>query len=184
MSTGRALGRWLFQNRSGVPLPLIGVELLVGEPRWLLIGLAVTLMGEAIRLWAVGHIGPRSRTRGEDTWGVVDTGPYARVRNPLYLGNGLMFIGVGLACGPLWALTWIALLGTHYSLVVRWEEANLSEKIGDPYKDYLARVPRWFPIGPQKAGGSWDAQGALRSERWTIVAIVVVYGILVARTFL
>lgn len=144
----------------------------------------MTLAGEAIRLWAVGHIGPRSRTRGDDTWGVIDTGPYARVRNPLYLGNGLMFIGVGLACGPVWAAAWVALLGVHYSLVVRWEEANLSRQLGEPYLDYLARVPRWLPVGPARPGGEWDARGALRSERWTLTAIVVVYALLAARAYL
>jgi len=177
-------GRWLFVNRGWAPVPILAAELALGAPSvpgWAA-GLALVAVGEGIRMWGVGHIGPKSRTRGDETWGVIDTGPYGRVRNPLYLGNIVMFTGIGAVCGPLWALAWLVLLGVHYTLIVRWEESNLRDKLGDPYVDYLARVPRWLPLGPGNPGGGWDAAGAFKSERSTLLAAAVVLVLLYARS--
>ena len=174
MSEGASarIGRLLFVNRGWAPVPILIAELALGVPSpsgWIA-GLALVALGEATRMWGVGHIGPRSRTRGDDTWGLVDTGPYGRVRNPLYLGNVLMFTGLGAICGPLWAALWCLALCTHYTFIVRWEESNLRKKLGNPYADYLNRVPRWLPLGPGKGGGSWDGLTALKSERSTLMA--------------
>ncbi len=179
-------GRWLFVNRGWAPVPLLLLQLALGAPAaagWLL-GLPLVAAGEGMRLWGVGHIGPKSRTRGEDTWGVVDTGPYGRTRNPLYLGNILMFVGLGAISGPLWAGLWLAALSLHYALIVRWEERNLREQLGEPYRDYQRRVPRWLPLGPGAPGGRWDGAGALRSERSTLLAATAVLALLAARSAL
>lgn len=135
-------------------------------------------LGESLRLWAVGHIGRISRTRQDEVGALVDVGPYARLRNPLYVGNTLLFVGIGTIQWP-GALPCILLLPLYYDQIVRWEEKNLSEKLGDPYRDYLRRVPRWLPTGPPKRG-RWSLQIALRSERSTLIAI----GIILAALFL
>lgn len=171
-------GAWCFRNRGWLPVPLL-VGMLTAEPRHWGPGLALVALGEGIRLAAVGHIGPPSRTRGADVGALVDTGPYARLRNPLYLGNALLFAGLGVVLWP-WALAAVPLLAVHYGLIVRWEEANLDARIGAPYRDYRARVPRWLPLGAPRPG-RWDARRALRSERSTLIALVVVLAAVATR---
>ena len=155
-----------------MPVPVLVSELALGEPSVLgfAVGGAMMLVGEGIRMWGVGHIGPRCRTRGDESWGLIDTGPYGRFRNPLYVGNIFLFVGVGAVCGPLWAALWAMLLSLHYTFIVRWEESNLCEKLGEPYRDYLRRVPRWLPLGPGGEGGHWEGRRALSSERSTLLA--------------
>ncbi len=136
-------------------------------------------LGESLRLWAVGHIGRISRTRQEEVGELVDVGPYARLRNPLYVGNMLLFVGIGTIQWP-GALFCVLLLPAYYHHMVRWEEKNLLEKLGDPYRDYLRRVPRWLPGGPPKTG-RWSLQTALRSERSTLIAIGIILAALLLR---
>jgi protein-S-isoprenylcysteine O-methyltransferase Ste14 len=171
------VGRVLFQHRGWLPAPLVAVMLATGSPpvgalRWGL-GAALIATGEGIRLAAVGHIGPASRTRDDSAHRVVDTGPYAHVRNPLYVGNLLLWAGVGVLLWP-WALVAPALLAAHYGFIVRWEEANLAARLGAPYLDYCARVPRWIPRWAGGEKGRWDARMAFRSERSTLLVLAVV----------
>lgn len=182
-------GRWLFQNRGWLPAPLVAAMILSpdlsgwGPPPWAIWpGAALIALGEGLRLWAVGHIGRRSRTRGGDVGGLVAAGPYARVRNPLYIGNVLIFAGVGAIRWP-WALVVVPLLCLHYRWIVAWEEQNLSAQIGRPYLDYLARVPRWWPArsGIAPDPGAWSGREALRSERGTFAVLAVVLAALALR---
>lgn len=171
-SSGPArVGAVLFAHRGWLPAPLV-VGMVATPPTGWGPGLALVALGEGVRLAAVGHIGPRSRTRAADVGGLVDTGPYARLRNPLYVGNILIFGGLGVVAWP-WAPICVVLLGIHYTFIVRWEEANLASRLGEPYRDYLARVPRWWPSGPSRPG-AWDPRRALRSERATLIVLAVV----------
>ena len=176
------LGAWLFRNRGWLPAPfLVAIALSpVVYPEW---GAVVVLLGEALRLWAVGFIGLPSRTRGEGAHRVVDAGPYAMVRNPLYLGNLLIFLGLGVAVWP-WALVVTPLLCLHYAFIVAWEESNILAKMGLPYEDYCKRVPRWFPRWRSSREGSWDGREALRSERSTLLVLAAVVGVMVMRVLL
>src|SRR5262245_53385807 len=94
------LGGWLFARRTWLPLPL-AIALLLLPPSaataplgW--IGALFVFGGEAVRLWAVRHIGAISRTRSGRLGPLVDTGPFRFVRNPLYLGNVAIWIGFAL----------------------------------------------------------------------------------------
>jgi protein-S-isoprenylcysteine O-methyltransferase Ste14 len=171
------VGAWLFKNRGWLPVPLLVAMLATRPTSWW--GLAIMALGEGVRLWAVGHIGTPSRTRGDDVGVLVDTGPYARVRNPLYVGNLLLWAGLGVVTWP-WALVAVPALLLHYTLIVRWEEANLAVRLGPPYAAYLARVPRWLPLGAPRRG-RWDVRRAFRSERSTLLALAAVTAVLLAR---
>lgn len=177
------LGGWLFRHRGLAPVPLLVAELIWGQPGWgpWALGWAPLLAGLGLRAWGVGHLGARSRTRDGDTWELIRAGPFGAVRNPLYLGNGLMWLGVGLCCGPLWAAGWGVFLVLHYTLVVGWEEENLRSELGAPYARYLAEVPRWWPRGRPGAGGDWSAAEVLRGERSTWLATAAVMGALALR---
>ena len=79
------------------------------------------------------------------TTALVVDGIYRRSRNPLYLGLILIYLGLGVAAGSLWAIGLVApLLWVINVGVVKREERYLERKFGDAYRDYKARVRRWI----------------------------------------
>jgi protein-S-isoprenylcysteine O-methyltransferase Ste14 len=152
-------------------------------PGLVAVGVLLTGIGEVLRLWAVRHIGTISRTRSDRLGPLVTTGPFALTRNPLYIGNLALWTGFALAARLLWLVPLaIALLGAEYHAIVRWEERLLESRLGEAYREYAARVPRWVPRVPRiggmpPAGGgqlfSW--RETLFSERGTLIAIAVGY---------
>jgi protein-S-isoprenylcysteine O-methyltransferase Ste14 len=81
----------------------------------------------------------------EPTTALIESGPFAHTRNPLYLGLTLTYIGIALAFRarlPLRALPLI--LAVMNSGVIRREERYLERKFGEKYGDYKQRVPRWL----------------------------------------
>jgi len=101
-------------------------------------GVALCFIGATLRFWASGYL-------RKDTRPAVG-GPYAWIRNPLYLGTYLM------AVGTLWAIeAWIPLLlvstifAAIYHFIIFDEEVKLRRIFGEPYLLYLASVPRFFP---------------------------------------
>ena len=156
-----------------LPLPGVLAQLIWAPPgpQWAP-GLIVLGLGALLRFWAVGVISARSRTRGDETWDVAREGPYRRCRNPLYLGNLLMWAGLGLLSGPWVALAWLVVMGVEVSLIVRWEESNLLRQRGAAYAAYLQEVPRWGLPWPWPPLGPWSFAEALRGERstWLVAA--------------
>jgi protein-S-isoprenylcysteine O-methyltransferase Ste14 len=130
--------------------------------RTLVAGFVLALAGEAIRLWASGHI--------EKTQKLATGGPYAHTRNPLYLGTFVMAIGVALAAASPWAVVAIALyLIAFYPAVIREEERFLRRRFGDEYAEWARNVPLVFPRptpgGPRTSAFSWDRVKANREWR-------------------
>jgi len=187
------VGEWLFRHRTALPLPIAGMilGLRVGEapPSPVIVGagVALTAAGELIRLWGVRHIGAVSRTRSDRLGPLVDTGPFAVIRNPLYVGNILIWAGFALSARLVWlAPIAVLLLGAEYHAIVRWEESFLTSRFGDAYRAYADRVPRWWPrglsgvrhvsdTGDGATQGSFSWTETLFSERGTFVAIAVGY---------
>ena len=141
------------------------------------IGLSLVVIGESIRIWAVGYIGNRSRTLRDDVTGLEIRGPYALCRNPLYVANILIWAGIGGVTSWLWLVVWLVLIIPYYNVIVRFEESNL-HSIGASYMSYLKAVGRWFPSQNQlsevkvTSDQKWNLFAALRSERTTLCAIV------------
>lgn len=106
----------------------------------------MTLAGQLIRLWAVRQIGVISRTRSDRLGPLVASGPFAWIRNPIYVGNIAVWVGFALTARLAWlAPVAAALLAVEYHAIVRWEEGLLESRYGDVYRAYAARVPRWLP---------------------------------------
>jgi protein-S-isoprenylcysteine O-methyltransferase Ste14 len=78
------------------------------------------------------------------TTALVVDGIYRRTRNPLYLGMTLVYLGLGIAAGSLWAIGLVVpLLWVMNTGVIAREEHYLERKFGDPYRAYKAGVRRW-----------------------------------------
>ena len=109
------------------------------------IGLVVFGAGFAIRVRSQQYLRYRLRDEGA----LATAGPYAWVRNPVYIGNTSGLVGLCIMCRLYWmvpiAAAW-AILAYHLS--VRFEEMRLTKRFEEPYRLYCERVPRWIPRRP------------------------------------
>lgn len=146
-------------------------------PASLATGLGIALPGEALRVWASGHI--------EKTRALATGGPYAHTRNPLYVGSLIMALGIAVASASPWVVLAVALYMTlFYPSVIREEAAFLRRKFGSEFDDWAhvvpAFVPRLTPGGPRATHFEWHRVAANREWR-TALALPVVSGILYVR---
>jgi protein-S-isoprenylcysteine O-methyltransferase Ste14 len=117
-------------------------KVLAGWPAELLemLGYALLVAATLWRIWCLVFI---AGSKNEE---LAQQGPYAMVRNPLYLGNFLGAIGFGFAVEmPYLAALFAVIFAVLYPAVVAREEARLLELFGERYRQYCARVPRWLP---------------------------------------
>jgi len=120
------------------------------------------LLGEALRLWAAGHI--------EKTRTLATGGPYAHTRNPLYLGSILIASGVAVASASGWCVALLALyLAAFYPSVMREEATFLRQRFPEAYASWAASVPLFLPRlradGPRASRFSWSRVRANREWR-------------------
>lgn len=170
-STAARVGAVLFRYRGFLPVPFLLVPLLVPGHQtvrgWLLAGLFI-VAGEAFRLAGVSAAGTVTRRRSRDVQRLVTYGIFSWMRNPLYVGNFLIWIGFVIGSGVLWFLpVAVVLFAIEYTLIVRYEEGVLESIFGEEYVAYKRRTPRWFPRPPaaaDRATGPHDLGEALRSE--------------------
>jgi protein-S-isoprenylcysteine O-methyltransferase Ste14 len=102
------------------------------------VGLALALVGLWIRGWAAGTIHKNEV--------LTTTGPYARTRNPLYLGSFLIGGGVTLAGGHwIWPLVFSVFFLVVYRTTIAKETRYLSERFPEAYARYAAEVPVFVP---------------------------------------
>ncbi len=174
------LGRALFRYRSVTPLPVIAaVAFLLWRSRgiadptpFLAAGFCVALLGQVLRFYTLSWV--QDGTSGQDD--VLEAkqlntrGPYARVRNPLYVGNLLICAGLMIAAHDVWAaLVGLAFFFGEYFFIIRAEEDFLRSQFGEKYEQYLRDVPRWVPrltpaYGGKLRDGSLDWRRGLKKE--------------------
>jgi protein-S-isoprenylcysteine O-methyltransferase Ste14 len=155
-----AIGQLLFRFRSFLPLTmLIGLTCLFWRtvPRdtgystyvWRTIACGVTLAGMVVRCATIGHI-PRGtsgrNTKRQKASFLNTTGIYSVVRNPLYLGNALVWLGITFLLENL-VLTGILGIAifVYYLFVVFTEEEYLTEQFGERYARYASSTPAFIP---------------------------------------
>jgi protein-S-isoprenylcysteine O-methyltransferase Ste14 len=147
------LGNFLFRNRNGI-FPLFYLMLFV--PSWevftgpvtaMLIGVSVTILGQLIRIITIGLVyiirgGKDRRVYAED---LVTTGIFNHCRNPLYVGNILILVGLGIASNSLlFMAVFTPLFLFFWQAIVLAEENYLRNKFGEQYNEYCKRVNRWL----------------------------------------
>ncbi len=183
-STSARIGAVLFRNRGWLPVPFIAVPLLVpgamSATKWI-VGAVLIVLGEWVRMSGVAAAGTVTRRRSRDVQRLVDYGIFGWVRNPLYVGNFLIWMGFTVVSGVLWFIpVAIVIFAIEYTFIVRYEEGVLESIFGEQYLAYKSRTPRWFPRPPTQKPepGPHDWGEAWRSEISTFlqyIALTVVF---------
>jgi len=180
------IGAVLFRHRGWLPVPFLLVPLVVRgamEPRNWIIGFALIVLGEAIRLAGVAAAGTVTRRRSRTVQRLVTYGIFGWMRNPLYVGNFLIWMGFTVISGVLWFIpVAVVLFAIEYTLIVRYEEGVLESIFGQEYLDYKARTPRWLPrppATPETREHHWGE--AWRSEVSTFLQYAAITAAFVAK---
>lgn len=194
------LGNVLFRFRSFTPVPVIG---LLG---WLLfrsrgapgpggpdadaalnaLGVAVALAGQALRFYTLGLVPEGTSGQGFvlEASTLNTRGPYAHVRNPLYVGNLGICLGLLLIAHDPWVYAVsLAFFFGQYFFIIRAEENFLRGQFGAAFDDFTSRVPRWIPrLTPAYSGelrSRLDLRRSLKKEHnpftaWASGAVLLI----------
>jgi len=159
----RLLARW--RVFLGFVFAAIVVWLATPTSRTLMIGAAIAVIGESIRIWAAGHL--------EKSKEVTQSGPYRYTRHPLYLGSSLIRNGMAvIANNWIVAAIVIAYLALTLTAAIRSEEAHLREKFGDAYDAYAEKRAE-----PMIRQFSW-ARAVGNREHHTIAGLLTGFALL------
>ena len=186
-----AIGNFFFRYRNALfPLIFVFASLLL-RPRLMfgslaadrilgLTGVALALIGEAVRLITIGfeyiHRGGRD---GKVYAGrLVRGGMYGITRNPMYVGNGLIAIGMVIYLGsPIGYLILIPFFLFVYQAIIAAEEAYLRNKFGAEFVDYETAVNRIIPaIGSARAafaGMGFDWRRSIKKDFGTVAGLTI-----------
>lgn len=176
---------WLNRVRVWLPPLFVLVAIALRRPEWNLWGIPFIASGEGIRTWAAGHlVKDQALTVG---------GPYAHVRNPLYLGSLLNTVGFLVILGD-WALAavFVVVALAIYVPTIRQEEDYLRRMHGDAFEAYRRAVPG---IVPRLRPARVEVDGVRNSRfewRWVLaneehrtwLALLGLFGLLGLRTAL
>lgn len=136
----RALQEALNQFRVRAGLVLAVAVIILARPTWPSIagGILISILGLAIRAWASGHL----RKEKE----LTVSGPYRFSRNPLYLGNFLLGIGITVGAHSWWVVgLFVSYFAVFYPLIIRRERERMESLFPRQYEDYGKKVPLFFP---------------------------------------
>lgn len=172
---------FFFRNRGYIPIPLAIIILTFASIKieLLPIGVILVVTGELLRLNGVRYAGGETRTLKVGASVLCSSGPFAYLRNPLYLGNVIIYAGMVLIAGG--EFVWILLPATltffflEYGLIISLEEEILRKKFNEEYGEYLSMVPRLIPrVSPWKGGSEtvpMTIEKTLRTEKRTLQII-------------
>ena len=151
--------KFFFKYRSFTPIPLalMIIYFAGASSTHRVAGTILLLLGEGIRIWAVSHAGGATRTRDVGAPSLCTSGPYAQTRNPLYVGNMLMYVGIVLIAGMpnelFAAIVTAVFFIVQYSLIISLEEETLDKLFREEYSVYKQNVPPIFPkLKPWRGG--------------------------------
>jgi len=143
---------------------MIAAFLWLSTPTWtsLAVGLPISVMGLALRAWAAGHL-EKNRT-------LAESGPYAYVRNPLYIGTLAVASGFVIASRQwVLAILFAAVFLLIYLPVVELEEQHLRSLFPE-YADYAKRVPRLWPRVGRSGDKRFQWSVYLRNQEYQALA--------------
>lgn len=154
-----AIGNFLFRYRNILGPSVFLLALVFGQPRYPLgrpdlnvvfdlAGVVIAYTGLGLRILTIGYeyIERGGKHRQVSASKLVQGGVFAHCRNPLYVGNLLIALGLALVVhSALFYLFVLPFIAFTYVAIVAAEEAFLLQKFGDEYRVYCKRVHRWWP---------------------------------------
>jgi protein-S-isoprenylcysteine O-methyltransferase Ste14 len=158
---------------------------LLSRPSWTTIwfSLPITIIGLFLRFWASGYIGIEARNKKLSAKFLITHGPYCFIRNPLYLGN--FFITLGVLVGfssPVYLIIIILLLfWVEYLIIIRAEQDFLSKQFGEEYLSYCkttgAILPKnlfGYTVLTKSNNQKFILRNAIR-EFQTVLILILIY---------
>jgi protein-S-isoprenylcysteine O-methyltransferase Ste14 len=134
------------------------------------LGLAIISLGEALRFWAAGHL--------QKNEVLTTTGPYARMKHPLYVGTVLITMGFCIMADHIYILAVALLVFSLYYLPYKnkVEEERMRRLFGEAYLDYAEKVPDYIPrLSPYgRSKGKWRWRTFIENSEEGIVASEVI----------
>lgn len=185
------IGNFFFTHRNWV-FPLVIALVFVDQPPALAneglavtIGFALAILGQSIRAITIGlaYIKRGGKNKKVYAKTLVQDGVFAHCRNPLYVGNFLMLLGLGFIANSLWFLAiGMPFFIFAYAAIIAAEESFLRKTFGGEFDDYCRRVPRLIP-NLRGFGSTWRAmqfhwRRLIVKEHnstflWLVIAVVV-----------
>lgn len=182
-----SIGVRIFHRRLHVGLLAVLLAAFVYRPRdffgahaaaGTLISLALVVTGLALRAWAAGCAGGHTRRATIEAPRLATGGPFAHVRNPIYLASVILGIGmVGLLADPWMLALCVTVFVFLYTAIVPAEERFLRSQFGEAYVRYCAHVPRVLPRLRRWAEAEQRPfeRGAILGEARLAVLLLAIY---------
>jgi protein-S-isoprenylcysteine O-methyltransferase Ste14 len=184
-----SIRQFLYRFRTVTPIPgaVILLALADPSPTTLAAGFSLVVLGGALRFWGAAHVGGVvKRIDSVETRKLVTRGPYAWVRNPMYIGNFIETTGI-LIMAWAWMpwmeiVLWVFFM-LQFGLIVDLEEDHLRAAFGEAYLNYETHVNRWLPrLLPWKGGRKSKADW-----RWAVATDYptgIILGVLIVSIYL
>jgi protein-S-isoprenylcysteine O-methyltransferase Ste14 len=184
----------VFKNRGALLSIPAAVLAAFGKPSAtsVAVGLPLAIAGELVRCWAVGYSGVTTRGDHVEAPKLITAGPYAYVRNPLYVGNFITALGFSIAfTGKNSFAQKLALIGSSlgvmagvYATIIPHEEQFLRSQFGEAFDRYCERVPALVPQAEpaQQQQGDWDPDVIKEAETRTFATFGAMLGVLILKT--
>ncbi|HET8858366.1 isoprenylcysteine carboxylmethyltransferase family protein [Marivirga sp.] len=191
-------GVWLFKYRGTLPILILFIglaiylyaalnpsEFLIQDPiiknYYLIFCIAVSLFGQYIRAYTVGHT-PKN-TSGRNTGKQVadtlnTTGIYSTVRHPLYVGNFFMWLGPALLTENIWFnVAFVLFYWVYYERIMFAEEQFLRRKFKEVYTDWAEKTPAFIPTFKnfKKPNLPFSWKKVLKKEKNGFAAIFIIF---------
>jgi protein-S-isoprenylcysteine O-methyltransferase Ste14 len=189
---------WLKKPTWRLALCYLGILVLIyfsePTPTSIALGIVPIVLGQALRVWAAGHLVKNKR--------LTTTGPYAYVKNPLYVGAITIVLGFCIVGMPPWnlrlsptdphLLLYLVFLAAFFFYYMprkmKIESDRLRAIYGDAYTRFEQSVPNMLPrLTPYRSGDGWRwtwKQTVDNSEHGTIISLGVGLALMLLRTWL
>jgi len=151
---------FIFKNRGIIPVPIVLYLIFSSNPgiySHSFLGFFLILLGESLRINSVRYAGGKTRSVHLKSSDLATNGPYAYVRNPIYIGNTLIWCGTVLLSNTPFLLPTVLFIfiffSLEYNVIISLEEEYLSKEYGNQYLKYKKNVPKLIPRFSKWDGG-------------------------------
>tara|TARA_X000001036_G_C20693524_1_gene810358 strand:+ start:2000 stop:2584 length:585 start_codon:yes stop_codon:yes gene_type:complete len=151
---------FIFKNRGIIPVPIVLYLIFLSNPGMYFhsfLGFGLILLGESLRINSVRYAGGKTRSVHLKSSGLATNGPYAYVRNPIYIGNTIIWCGAVLLSNTPFLLPTVFFIflffSVEYNVIISLEEEYLSKEYGNQYLKYKKNVPKLIPKFSKWDGG-------------------------------